>query len=269
MYARNIPNRTAALTNYFSPDPAQRANMTKREYRDFIISLYQGEIENRYRSFTDQLNSGSRGTGLGFDLVLLGLNGAAALVSPNSVDEIATVTAVTSGARATIDKRLYYEQTLPALIKAMDAQRAQIMTEIVRKQQLPAEQYGLDLAFNDLNRLIDAGRISAAVTRVTTLSDADAAAQQQRLNAITAACDEISIDAASLNREFRELIMTTDGSRDGNLVAAATQLGLPVPNGTVPSWLSVASAFDAKLCDDTKKRRFIDDLKNTLQAGGH
>lgn len=257
-----------ALQNYYKPADADRAGMSRRDYRDYIIGLYMRALDSKYEAFTDQLRAGGRGSGLGFDLLLLGLNGATALSGVSTARDLATVTAVTSGARSSIDKRLYFEQSLPAMIAAMDAERASIKSDIATKQAQPAERYSLSNAIDDLTRLKQAGQVDSAVSRMTKASEADRDAEQERLNAITQACADISIDAARLNFDFRELVYKDAAKRPDRLRAAAGALGMPLQPNQVPAWSEVAGKFDISLCDDDKKRQFIGNLTNTIQQNG-
>lgn len=256
-----------ALWAYHQPYDYWRLDMSRRAYRDYILSSYLSAINANYTNFTNQLQSSDRGSALGLDLLVLGLTGATALAGASDVNELATITAVASGTRSTIDKRLFFDHTLPAIIASLDAERATIQADITRKRALPIEQYSLDEAIDDLNRLQQAGRLDRAVARMTKVAEADRALQQQRLDSIAAACDDISTQAAELNREFRLLVLTGTDSQPERLSAAAEELGMEVADGTSPTWPEVSAAFDEKLCDDAKKRSFIDSLKARLNSG--
>lgn len=264
---RSLVSISDALENYHQPLDSNRLNMSRRAYRDYILSSYLSAINANYTSFTNQLQSSDRGSALGLDLVVLGLTGATALVGASDVSELATITAIASGTRATIDKRLFFDRTLPAIMASLDAERAIIQADISRKRGLPVEQYSLDEAIDDLNRLQQAGRLDRAVARMTRVAEADRAQQQARLDAITAACDDISTQSGAMNEEFRLLVLSDPAKRAERLSAAADELGLELADGTTATWAAVANAFDTKLCDDSKKRSFIDSLKARLNGG--
>jgi hypothetical protein len=218
------------------------------------------------------LQASDRGSALGLDLLITGLTGATALVGASSVSDMATITAIASGARATIDRRLFFDRTLPAIVASMDAERATILADIARKRRLPIEEYSLDEAFDDLNRLQHAGRLDRAVARMTRVADADRVRQEARLNAIVGVCDEISPDADRLNREFRLLVFGTDpATRPARLRSAADELGIAAPAGGTPTFGEIAAAFDLRFCDDSRKQNFIAVLRTRLEreaAGG-
>lgn len=241
-------------------------------YRNDFLRSYQSAIEANYGAFTDQLNSGDRGSALGLDLLVMGLTGATALVGASSVNELATITAIASGARSTVDKRLFFDRTLPAIIASMDAERATIQADIARKRILPTQQYSLDDAIDDLNRLQQAGRLDRALSRMTRVADADRVRQEARLNAIVGVCDEISSEASQLNLEFRLLVFGTDpATRPERFRSAADELDVQFAEGTDPTWSPIAAAFDRLYCDDSRKRDFINNFRARLEreAGGN
>lgn len=245
-----------AIENFHKPLDADRKGMSRTDYRDYVVSTYLVGIEARYKRFVDQLESSDRGTALGFDLLQLGLSGATALVAKSAIDELAIVGITVAGARASVDKRVFFDRSLPALIATMDAERASIKGDIARKRKLPAETYGIGEAIDDLERLVEAGRIDRALARITQTAQADRAAEQARLNQITAACDDINIQDAKLTQDFRLFV---DASGD-NAAAAASELKVQIPPGAAPRPL-LMNAFATKLCGNADKQSLLDALK--------
>lgn len=239
----------------------------KKEYRDRTITMYQSAIDDRYDSFVNELERSDRKSGLILDLFQQGLAGATALAGPNDIEDLATVASIAGGARATIDRRVFFDRTIPALVAAMDAQRAIVLAEITRKRALPDDQYSLYDAVGDLRRFQRAGRLNLAVTRVTRDAENDRAVQEARLAGIRSGCDVVSADAAKLNADFRLLVFTTDATRSARLSAAATALEMNVPAGSQPIWADVAAAFDNKFCSDEAKRTFIEGLRLKFNGG--
>lgn len=260
-----------ALLSYYKKSDNDRLGLTRRDYRDYIVGTYLGATDDSYKHFIDRLSSADRGSALGMDLLLLGLSGATALAGPSAIEELATVTAITTGARASIDKRLFYDRTLPAVIAAMDAERAAIKVEIERKRGLPVEQYSLDTAIDDLRRLAEAGRLDRAFARITKVAIMDRSAQEARLNAMKGVCDDITIAGRDLNYEFYHLVTDEPARQNARLAAAADELSVTVPAGQVVTYDDLVEPFDEQLCDDGKKAQFIERLKAkiaTQEAGG-
>jgi hypothetical protein len=257
---QNLVVMDTALNNYNQPAEtnALRSGMTRRGYRDYVLTSYLIAIENKYKRFVDQLQGGDRGSALGFDLLQLGLNGATALAGVSVIEELATVSAVTAGARASIDKRLFYDRTMPAIIASMDAERASIKASIAQKRKLPADVYSLNDASDDLSRLIQAGRLDRAVARMTETARNDQRAEQQRLDMITAACAEVTDKTSELNAEFRIKIH----GNPQRVKQASDALEVTAPVGGDPAALdsAVRLAFVSKTCSDAEKRAIIDGI---------
>lgn len=240
-----------ALLKYHKPSNSERDGLTRLSYREYILSTYIAGIEDRYKKFVDQLQAGDRGSALGLDLLQLGITGATALAGAGSVEDLATIGAITAGVRSSVDKRLYFDRTLPAVIASMNAERATILADIEQKRSLPTTSYSLDSAVSDLNRFQNAGRLEVAIARMTQIAQADNAAAQARLEGITAACDDIPVGTAQLTKEFRDLI------EDSTEAAAKAAEELQVSNSRAP----LLGAFATKLCGNEKKREFIDSIK--------
>lgn len=249
---------TQALRNLASSNVDDRGGLTRRDYRDVVIREYSQRIEARYDAFVDQLYSGDRATALGFDLLQLALAGATGLVNQGAVEELAVASTVTAGARASIDKRVFYDRTISALVSTMDAERAGIQADIGRKRRLPYNEYSLNDASDDLNRLVRAGNVNRAFSRLARTAEADRAAAQARLDGISAACDDIDADDAVVRRDFRLFI---DGSAD-NVTAAAAEMEIDLPPGQDAKAV-LRDAFASKYCGNGEKKALLDKLQGS------
>lgn len=255
----------AALFAYASPSDEPRQGLDREQYRDYVLDLYLIENENRYRAFKAALNTSDRGTALLGDLVLIGLSGATALVKPTSKDELATITAMAAGGRAAVDKRLFFDRAMPAVIAAMDARRARIRAEIEVRRRLPISQYSLGQALEDVARLADAGNIFDGVDRITADATAAKKAEEARLSTIVEGCSQADDATGQLNTEFRTLVRVNDARQQERIDQAAKLLDLPPPPAGAPvTYGQVALAFDDKFCGDAGKRAFLDHLKANI-----
>ena len=256
-----------AMIAYASPRPADRHDMSKFDFREYIITVRMAAIDDEYDDFTNQLNAGQRGAGLGFDLLILGLSGATALAGPSAVDELATATTVAAGARASVDKHIFFNQTVPALVAIMDAERAEIKTAIVRKRGLPVEQYSLGNAIDDLNALRRAGRIDAALGRLTQAAQAQKAQQEARLADIKGSCDDITVRTGALNARFRRLVRDDVPAMEPTRARlAGSALGMTFADSQAVTFADVRDTFDEQLCDDNKKAQYLDSLEAAIAA---
>lgn len=255
-----------ALRNYRHPSDTARDGMSRQEYRDHVVELYYADIENKYRRFKAQLIASDRGSALGGDLLTLALSGATALAGEGDIDDLATITAVTAGARAAIDKRLFFDRTMSAVIDTLDARRATIKAEIEIKRHLPDAQYSLGAAINDLILLTDAGNINAGVSTISIDAAAQKQAAEARLKSITDGCSEADAGTAALNGEFMSLFKVDAARQPARLDEAAKLLDVKPVAGQQPTLRQVVAAFDARFCGDVGKRGFIDLLERNIAS---
>lgn len=253
-----------ALERYYKPNDSDRLEMTRRDYRDYVAGSVQSGVENRYKKFVDELQSSNRGSALGLNLLVLGLSGATALAGKSAIDELATITTVASGARATVDKDLFFERTLPAVIALMDAERAEIKVAIARNRAQPADRYSLGDALDDLHRLEQAGSIERAFARMTKAAVDDKAAEEERLNGIVAACDELTPTSGTLAAELRKFLITDPAKSASRRAIAGEILSVQGDNGAAPTWLALAGPLETNYCDDSARRVVIDKIKETV-----
>lgn len=155
----------AVVEDYFK---AGMSAEQRTDYRDKIITLRLNAINTNYRAFVTELREARAGTGLIADgtttalgLLTVILGGAATKTALG-----AGVTAVGS-AKGSFDKNVFYEQALAAVIAQMDAQRADVTRDINLGMKLPAKDYSLVFALDDLARLERAGSIEAAIAGLT------------------------------------------------------------------------------------------------------
>lgn len=139
----------------------------KRAYRAKIAGLFMEAIDENYANYTKDLFNEGIQVGLGFDTAIIGLSTSAALFE-ESAGDLASVIAGFAGVRGAIDKNLYFDRTLPALIATMDARRSQVEATILSGLTQTPDQYPIHMLLRDLRRLQDAGTLFRAIVDVTS-----------------------------------------------------------------------------------------------------
>lgn len=114
-----------------------------------------GLISNRAKG---SFYAGSLRTGLETGATLIGGEGVKTVLS-----SLATLTGTV---QTSFDKEFYFEQTGPALIQTMRANRKRAYLDMVEKRQLSYTDYSISSAVSDLNDYYRQGTIAAAVTRL-------------------------------------------------------------------------------------------------------
>lgn len=138
----------------------------KKQYRNEIMAVFMDAIDENYHIYSSRLFNEGLQFGLGFEGSIVGLAATAALF-PDSAPELASVIAAAGGAQATVNKNLYFDRTLPALVTTMDTRRIEIETEIITKLKDEVADYPMAAALRDLRRYQNSGTLFRAVADVT------------------------------------------------------------------------------------------------------
>lgn len=141
----------------------------QRLYRDEVIAAYLQAIDARYFVFRGKLGSEARTTQLGFDTVIIGLAGAATL-APKAAGDLAAVSSGVIGLRGSVDRNVYFDRTLPALLATMDAGRLKVRTRVAEGQAKSTGEYPLNVALRDLQDYERAGTLYEAIGSLTNVA---------------------------------------------------------------------------------------------------
>lgn len=139
-----------------------QAENRQRAYRNRVLSAWLMAIDMRYDAFRRDLSRGKKGTNVGLDLLTLGLTGTASVWSSAATELSAAATGV-GGARASVDRELYFDKTLPVLISYMDAERLRLRGRIMEGMKAKVGDYSLEQGFSDLWLYQSAGSLDRAI----------------------------------------------------------------------------------------------------------
>lgn len=134
----------------------------KKAYRNRVVSIWLLAIDTRYDAFRRDLSRGRKGANVGLDFLTLGLTSAGAIWD-GAASELSALATGAGGARATLDRELYFEKTLPVLIAYMDAERLKLRGHIIEGMTHPIGEYSLEQGFADLWRYQSAGSLDRAI----------------------------------------------------------------------------------------------------------
>ncbi len=99
------------------------------------------------------------------DILVMSLNLAGTAVGGAQAKTIlAAVSAGVAGSKTTVDKYYFYEKTIPALAATMNAQRKQILINIIKGLDQDLKKYPLEQGIADLNDYYQAGTFQGAIT---------------------------------------------------------------------------------------------------------
>ena len=177
----------------------------RRAYRNEVIYAYMQGIDARYYDFRGALGRQRKGGDLAFDGLLLGL-GAAGSLWTKAADEILAGTTALVGGRGAIDRNLYFEKTLPALLATMDAERFRIATALQDKLASDTSEYPLGAALLDLQAYQLAGTLDNAASQINDAAASDRKdAKRDFDRSVRYACDP-SVELISTTRKIRNAV---------------------------------------------------------------
>ena len=180
------PEDTAAtltiLQTYFVPDKIMEYenadSQTRLSLRNKIVLNRMLAYDITFSDFKRRLAGDANSVTLGGDLLILALGGLTATTGGAATKAaLGAASAGIAGAQAAINRDLYFQRTLPALLAQMDASRAQAKLAILSGLRLSDEEYPLQRALVDLDALRDAGSVVGAIGNITQ------AAEQQKADA--------------------------------------------------------------------------------------
>jgi hypothetical protein len=163
------PNADAA---YEAVSPADPSYAQKRQsIRDDIVYGRMRAYDIEFSLFQRALNSNGNGINVGGDLTALVLNGLGATTgNAGTKSALAAASAGVIGAEGAVNKDLFYQQTVPAIIAQMEANRTVVKLAIFRGLARSDADYSLPRAESDLLDLNDAGSLPNAINNITQKS---------------------------------------------------------------------------------------------------
>jgi len=166
--------------------------------RNAIIVKRLRGYDLTYAQFTRQLLGTSNSLNLGTDLAGIALGGLTSTVGgAGAKSALGAASAGILGANAAINKDIFYQKTIPALISQMDANRAKALLPILKGMTLGDDKYPLAQAMSDLGLYRDAGSLPSAISTITETANKDKqvseATTQREITFLRAAGSETQI----------------------------------------------------------------------------
>lgn len=149
---------------YAAPTPAAQQHV-----RNQFIEIRVGLIDRRFSGFRDQIYTQRVGSAVGVEVATLVLNALGAAMPQESVKTATSgLSAGLIGTKSSIDKNVYFDRTLPALLAQMDSARSQVRERLLAGMTVDVVRYPLMQAAADLDAYFQAGTVSGAISAITT-----------------------------------------------------------------------------------------------------
>jgi hypothetical protein len=200
----------------------------RKAYRNSVVASYLAASDARYLDFLRHLSRQTKGANFGLDLAALGLSSVSAIAA-GAANELATGAAIATGARGSLNKEIYFDKALPALISAMEARRITVRGEIEqRMRDETSGGYTLEQGFADVMRYQMATTLDGAIQEITSSAgQQEAEAKEFYKDAVDACEPSEGLDTlwGGVNRRLRA---TGDagGPPSDQLKAVATMLNV-------------------------------------------
>ncbi len=222
-----FPDRTGSVevqlrdlrSKYFEPGAAKPGGKIaaynaatspakRKKLRNEIVYNRLLAYDLQFSIFQEALYKEGIVSNLSLDILGLGLGSAGGVVTDATTSRIlSALSGGISGSRASINKNLYFEKTLPALLSLMIASRETIKAQIYQGLEQDDATYPLGRAFADLERYYLAGSIPGAIAAVTEVAGKTKQAADIKIDQIRA---KSFVDVAVQNRVSKLLDAVTD-----------------------------------------------------------
>jgi hypothetical protein len=183
-----------------------------------IIARLRGyNIE--FSRFERELLGYSNSLSIGSDLVALTLGGLTSTVgSAGTKAALGAASNGIIGANSAINKDLYFQKTIPALIAQMEANRAKKLLTIIQAMQLPDSKYSLAAALSDLDAYRDSGSIPDAVSSITQSAGSEEQVAEQAITFARTGLDLAQLPTTtSIRAKLKDL-------KDAQILAVASAM---------------------------------------------
>jgi hypothetical protein len=218
-------NQSTSLAQQYAPDFALRAyhddplveevagegmdlrrGLSEQQYRDMVVNVYLSAIDSRYFEFRTALSSERREVGTGFDFAILGLTTLATTAQDSIRESLAAAASVMTGTRASLDRNLYFDRTLPSLLAAMEASRLRVLARITQNLGKNELEYPLETAFTDLRAYEMAASLDGAIGVITAEASELRQAAEAELATAVQACEVVDESAVTLNSRLSRFV---------------------------------------------------------------
>ena len=199
-----------------------------REERNKIIEYKLMLIDNAYLDFVTSINSERVKGKLGSQIGTLLLSAAGVRTgSENTRKNLAAAIGLAEGTETAFDSTAMYQQTITALISAMDAQRAEIRFRIYKSTELDLPMYPASAANQDLRDYLRAGTLHGGLMRIQALAGADKKGNEEKIESEIRLIGPLPVASRKIRRCATEALSQKNANRTANRVEQAAKKLLP------------------------------------------
>ena len=169
--------------NAMAPTDADK----RKALRDTIVLNRIRAFDAEFSLFQRALTSDNNWFSTGTDLTAFALNGFGAVTGTAATKSaLAAASSGVMSAQGAVNKDLYYQKTISAIVTQMEANRGKVKLAIFTSLKLSDAEYPLARAESDLADLNDAGSLNGAISSITQASSNEKADTQAKTAAVQA-----------------------------------------------------------------------------------
>ena len=172
----------------------------RKRIRSEIINARLAAIDIQFSLFQQELHREGVGLNIGTDAIVLGLGAAGALVSGGTSQVLSATSAAVTGLKGSIDKKVFFEQTMPALFAQMIAKRKSVLVNIRTGLLQSVSLYPLQQGIADVEEYRYSGTIPGAISSVVENAGAQSAEASEQLSEIIKTGFEVTDDTLALKQ---------------------------------------------------------------------
>ena len=147
---------------------APPANETQQQVRNRILYELMGVIDDYYFQYTKEMRRDVSSKGLLVDTAGLATSIASTAAGANEVKTIlSAISSSVQGLSKAIDSNVLLGNTVQAIRLQMDAGRASVADEIIKKMEKDTTSYPLEAGLRDIVRYYDAGTLTSGLATLT------------------------------------------------------------------------------------------------------
>lgn len=197
------------VSGYASPEAIIRYNSTTdiaaaTLLRNNTVTARIFSIDANFHQFVRDLTTQQNLSTVGVDWAAIGLASAGAVVGSSQTKAIlAAISAGLLGAKAAVDKDIFYNKTIPALITLMEAQRKIVLAQIYLGLKKPVTEYTIYQALADLDNYYNAGTINGAIVGLTTAAGASSQEGTNQIAAVLSGTYSFDDDSTKLRKFWK------------------------------------------------------------------
>jgi hypothetical protein len=137
--------------------------------RNDIITARLYAVDANFNQFVRELTTQQNLGAVAADWTAIALAGAGSVTGSASTKAVlAAITGSVIGAKAAVDKDVFYNKAIPTLVTTMEGQRKLVLVRIYAGLQKSAAEYPLFQALADVDNYYAAGTVNGALVGLTT-----------------------------------------------------------------------------------------------------